>query len=225
MLTETDVTGASAFRRLFTEQAAALEVPLPDLDEPASLEEAPQPPPGPRPRAACRGRPGRDRGAAPGAPHARVHVFNTLLADKATKDRLRNYPHWLASRNLANEASDESVEALIAAVAGRYDLARRWYTLKARLLGLDRLAYYDRMAPVSRLGRAHPLRRGAAHRARLLRGLLLRAGRAPRRPSSRTATSTARPGPASAAALSAPTRCRRRTPTCCSTTPPVRTTC
>jgi oligoendopeptidase F len=34
-------------------------------------------------------------------------------------------------------------------VQGRYDLARRWYTLKARLLGLDRLAYYDRMAPVS----------------------------------------------------------------------------
>ena len=27
-------------------------------------------------------------------------------------DRLRGYPHWLASRNLANEASDESVEAL-----------------------------------------------------------------------------------------------------------------
>ena len=79
----------------------------------------------------------------------RAFVFNTLLQDKATKDRLRGYPHWLASRNLANEASDESVEALIEAVQGRYDLARRWYALKARLLGLDRLAYYDRMAPVS----------------------------------------------------------------------------
>ena len=76
-------------------------------------------------------------------------MFNTLLGDKATKDRLRSYPHWLASRNLANEASDESVEALIEAVQSRYDLARRWYALKARLLGLDRLAHYDRMAPVS----------------------------------------------------------------------------
>ena len=65
----------------------------------------------------------------------RAFVFNTLLQDKATKDRLRGYPHWLASRNLANEASDESVEALIEAVQGRYDLARRWYALKARLLG------------------------------------------------------------------------------------------
>ena len=45
-------------------------------------------------------------------------MFNTLLADKATKDRLRDYPHWLASRNLANEASDESVAALIEAVVG-----------------------------------------------------------------------------------------------------------
>jgi oligoendopeptidase F len=41
------------------------------------------------------------------------------------------------------------VQALIEAVQGRYDLARRWYDLKARLLGLDRLAHYDRMAPVS----------------------------------------------------------------------------
>jgi oligoendopeptidase F len=34
-------------------------------------------------------------------------------------DRLRRYPHWLASRNLANEASDESVEALLDAVRAR----------------------------------------------------------------------------------------------------------
>ena len=74
----------------------------------------------------------------------RAFIFNTLLQDKATKDRLRSYPHWLASRNLANEASDESVAALIEAVAGRYELARRWYRLKARLLGLDKLAYWDR---------------------------------------------------------------------------------
>ncbi|HZN87425.1 MAG TPA: M3 family oligoendopeptidase [Thermoleophilaceae bacterium] len=148
VLTETDVTGASAFRRLFTEQAAALEVPLPDLDEPASLEEGLsrlQDPDRERRAEAARA---VTEALRPGL-RTRAYVFNTLLADKATKDRLRSYPHWLASRNLANEASDESVEALIAAVAGRYDLARRWYTLKARLLGLERLAYYDRMAPVS----------------------------------------------------------------------------
>jgi oligoendopeptidase F len=79
----------------------------------------------------------------------RGYVLNTLLADKATDDRLRRYPNWLAARNLANEASDESVAALIEAVRGRYELPRRWYRLKARLLGVDRLADYDRMAAVT----------------------------------------------------------------------------
>src|SRR5205807_2233038 len=78
----------------------------------------------------------------------RAFLFNTLLADKATDDRLRRYPHWLASRNLANEASEESVRALIEAVHGRYEIPRRWYRLKARLLGIERLADYDRMAAV-----------------------------------------------------------------------------
>ena len=148
VLTETNVTGGSAFQRLFTEQTSALEVPLPDRDEPASLEEG----------LSRLQHPDRDtrREAAAAVTESlrpnlrtRAFVFNTLLQDKSTKDRLRGYPHWLASRNLANEASDESVEALVQAVHGRYDLARRWYGLKSRLLGLDRLAHYDRMAPVS----------------------------------------------------------------------------
>ncbi len=76
-------------------------------------------------------------------------MLNTLLAEKMVDDRLRSYPHWLASRNLSNEASDESVAALIEAVRGRYELPRRWYRLKAGLLGMDRLADYDRMAAVT----------------------------------------------------------------------------
>jgi len=78
----------------------------------------------------------------------RGFILNTLLHDKSVDDRLRDYPHWLASRNLANEASDESVRALVHAVRERYELARRWYRLKARMLGLDRLADYDRSAAV-----------------------------------------------------------------------------
>ena len=38
--------------------------------------------------------------------------------------------------------------ALVEAVRGRFDIPQRWYTLKAKLLGLDRLADYDRSAPV-----------------------------------------------------------------------------
>ncbi|HWF55610.1 MAG TPA: oligoendopeptidase, partial [Solirubrobacteraceae bacterium] len=69
----------------------------------------------------------------------RGFIFNTLAYDKSVEDRLRHYPNWLASRNLANEASDESVMALIKAVRARYDIPQRWYALKAKLLGIDRL--------------------------------------------------------------------------------------
>ena len=148
VLTELDVSGASAFKRLFTEQVSSLEVELPDREEPAPFEEA----------LSLMLDPDRDqrRAAATGVTEAlrpglrtRGYLLNTLLQDKATKDRLRSYPTWISSRNLSNEASDESVEALIEAVSSRYELARRWYRLKARLLGLDRLAFYDRSAPVS----------------------------------------------------------------------------
>jgi oligoendopeptidase F len=78
----------------------------------------------------------------------RGFIYNTLVFDKSVEDRLRKYPNWLASRNLANEASDESVLALIEAVRRRYDIPQRWYVLKAKLLGVERLADYDRSAPV-----------------------------------------------------------------------------
>lgn len=77
-----------------------------------------------------------------------AYIFNTLLAEKASDDRLRQYPHWLAARNLANEISDEAVAGLVTAVRERYDLVARYYHLKRRLLGLDELYDYDRYAPV-----------------------------------------------------------------------------
>ena len=80
--------------------------------------------------------------------HPLTYVFNTLLADKHTNDRLRKYPHWLKPRNLANEISDESVQALVDAVTGQYLLVHRFYRLKKQLLGVDEMLEYDRYAPV-----------------------------------------------------------------------------
>lgn len=80
--------------------------------------------------------------------HALTFVFNTILADKASDDRLRHYDHWLASRNEDNEVDDETVEALIEAVTSNYDLVARFYRLKQQLLGLDELYDYDRYAPI-----------------------------------------------------------------------------
>ena len=80
-----------------------------------------------------------------------AYVFNTVLADKASTDRLRGYDHWLASRNHANEITADSVDALIGAVTGRYDLSQRFYRLKKRLLGLDEMMDYDRYAPLPQI--------------------------------------------------------------------------
>lgn len=136
VMTEKAVTGRGAWARLFTEQIAGVRVPLDD--EETTLDAALS-------RLASPDREERRAVAEavttalePGL-RTRAFIFNTLLADKATDDRLRHYPSWLTSRNLSNEASDESVQALIEAVRSRYDLPQRWYRLKARLLGVDQI--------------------------------------------------------------------------------------
>ncbi len=81
--------------------------------------------------------------------HSLTYIFNTLLADKASNDRIRGLTHWLQTRNIGNEISDETAEALINAVTSRYDLVARFYHLKAKILGLSPLYDYDRYAPIS----------------------------------------------------------------------------
>jgi len=166
IVSEKALTGASAWTRLFEEltSAIAVELPLangvPDADvgagagagrerpEKVALDVAlsrlslPE-------REVRRATAEAVTAALTPGLRTRAFLFNTLLADKATDDRLRSYPHWLAARNLANEASDESVHALVEAVRGRYEIPRRWYRLKAKLLGLEKLADYDRMAAVT----------------------------------------------------------------------------
>ncbi|MBA3746004.1 MAG: M3 family oligoendopeptidase [Solirubrobacterales bacterium] len=148
ILAEKSVTGGAAWDRLFSEQVSALTVELPDESEPVTLDAA-------LARLMSGDRDVRRTASEhitaalePGL-RTRAFIFNTLLHDKATDDRLRTYPNWLAARNLSNEASDESVQALLTAVRNRYELARRWYRLKAQLLGIERLADYDRMAAVT----------------------------------------------------------------------------
>lgn len=75
-------------------------------------------------------------------------VFNTILADKFTNDRLRKYEHWLSSRNLSNQIDDKTVNALVEAVQKKYKLVQRYYKLKTRLLDLDLMYDYDRYAPI-----------------------------------------------------------------------------
>jgi oligoendopeptidase F len=150
VLAEKTLTGAGAWTRLFEELTSTIEVEL-DGDgaaETVALDVALSRLSSPQRELRRAAAEAVTDALAPGL-RTRAFVFNTLLSDKAVDDRLRSYPNWLAARNLANEASDESVRALIEAVRGRYEIARSWYRLKAGLLGIERLADYDRMAAVT----------------------------------------------------------------------------
>ena len=146
ILAEKSITGSAAWQRLFTDLTAAIEI---EIDgEKVTLEEGLS-------RQLHHDRAVRESSAVaitkalePGL-RTRGFIYNMLAQDKATDDRLRNFSHWLQSFNISQEASDDSVEALVTAVKNRYELVHRWYALKARIFGLDRLAYYDRNAAVS----------------------------------------------------------------------------
>ena len=148
IITEKAVSGVSAWSRLYEEVLGALRVDLDGEAEPVSLETA-------MAKLYSSDRDER-RGAAeavtvalePGL-RTRTSIFNTILVDKWIDDRLRGYPTWISSRNLANETTDDAVQALIDAATSRYDVPQRYYRLKAKLLGLDKLEYYDRFAPVA----------------------------------------------------------------------------
>lgn len=79
----------------------------------------------------------------------RGYIFNIILQDKSIDDRVREFPSWISSRNLANETSDAAVQALVEAVTGRYDVCIRYYRVKRKLLGVGDLHEWDRYAPIS----------------------------------------------------------------------------
>ncbi len=145
ILAEKSISSQAAWGRLFGELCAAIRVDLDDqeLTLEVALSRLQSPDREVRRVAAA----AASAALEPGL-RTRGFIYNTLVYDKSVEDRLRHYPHWLASRNLANEASDESVMALIEAVRNRFDIPQRWYRLKAKLLGVERLADYDRSAPV-----------------------------------------------------------------------------
>src|SRR5712671_1365844 len=76
-------------------------------------------------------------------------ITNTLAKDKEIEDRWRGFPRPISARNLSNYVEDEVVDALIAAVRQSYpDLSHRYYRLKARWFGVERLPFWDRNAPL-----------------------------------------------------------------------------
>jgi oligoendopeptidase F len=83
------------------------------------------------------------------APHLSVlaQCYDSLVADRLAVDALRGYADPMEQRNLENELDPGVVEELLAACGARHDLAQRWFKVKARLLGLERLDTIDLVAP------------------------------------------------------------------------------
>ncbi len=78
---------------------------------------------------------------------ARVH--NTLAKEKEIEDRWRGFETAQMSRHLSNHMEPSVVEALRNAVVEAYPrLSHRYYRLKAKWLGLDKLQVWDRNAPL-----------------------------------------------------------------------------
>jgi oligoendopeptidase F len=76
-------------------------------------------------------------------------ITNTLAKDKEISDRWRKFADVADSRHLANRVEREVVEALVSAVTEAYPrLSHRYYALKARWFGKERLSHWDRNAPL-----------------------------------------------------------------------------
>jgi len=146
LLHEKEVTGRSAWSRLFDETMAALRVPVggEQLTVGDALNKLSD----------------RNRAVREEAGHAIGRVFadnvrlfslitNTLAKDKEISDTWRHYPRPASARNRGNMVEDEVVDALVRAVSEDYPrLSHRYYRLKAGWLGLERLEHWDRNAPL-----------------------------------------------------------------------------
>ena len=147
-LHDQSVVGTAAWNRLFDETMAGLEFTV--GGEPLNLE------------ATLNLLSDQDRGRRQAGAEALATVFraklplfarvtNTLTKEKEIEDRWRKLPTPQFSRHLANDVEPEVVEALRNAVVAAYPrLSHRYYALKARWMGLDKLEVWDRNAPLPR---------------------------------------------------------------------------
>ncbi len=146
LLHEKEVTGHAAWNRLFDETTASMRVPVngEDLTLSAALNKLSDP------DRAVRQAAGKAVGAAMAAQEKLFSLItNTLTKDKEIIDSWRKYPTSASARNRSNMVEDEVVAALNEAVTASYGkLAHRYYTMKAKWLGLEKLQYWDRNAPL-----------------------------------------------------------------------------
>ena len=78
------------------------------------------------------------------------HTYNNILLNRSIEDKLRNYDKPESFRHLLNNIDQKSVDALTGAVVESYaKISHRYYKLKAKLLGREKIEYWDRNAPIN----------------------------------------------------------------------------
>jgi oligoendopeptidase F len=146
LLHEKEVTGASAWSRLFDETISGMRIDLggEELTLSAVLNRLSDP------KREVREAAGKAIGAEIGKREKLFSLItNTLAKDKEIIDGWRHYPAPSSYRNRSNMVEDEVVAALADAVVESYPkLSHRYYAMKAKWLGLEKLEYWDRNAPL-----------------------------------------------------------------------------
>ncbi|CAA7627729.1 Oligoendopeptidase F-like protein [Candidatus Terasakiella magnetica] len=146
MLHERQVVGAAAWNRLFDESMARLRFPL-DGKEVTSAEVLNQmsDKDGVKRKAAAKS---LGKVLGDNAPLFAL-ITNTLAKEKEIDDKWRHYPRPTSYRNLSNQVEDHVVDALVEAVKGCFPLlSHRYYAMKAKWFGVEKLDYWDRNAPL-----------------------------------------------------------------------------
>lgn len=81
--------------------------------------------------------------------HLFTFIYNMVMKDKAIEDEKRGFKSPVSARNMSEDISDKSVEVLTKTVKQHYkDIAHRFYKLKAKWLGMKKINYWDRNAPL-----------------------------------------------------------------------------
>src|SRR5262249_33249739 len=149
ILDDKAVTGRAAFVRLFDETVSTLKFPFEQegRSELLSMQQINaklyDPDRSVRQAAAA----GWTRGLQENA-RLLTFIFNNLVLDHHSDCNLRHFDNPMGPRHLANEITQEVVEALMTATERHHQTVQRYYRLKGKLLGLDPLYDYDRYAPL-----------------------------------------------------------------------------
>jgi oligoendopeptidase F len=78
-----------------------------------------------------------------------AQITNTLAKDKEISDRWRGFKDIADARHLSNRIEPEVVDALVKAVRAAFpQLSHRYYAMKAKWLGKEKLEHFDRNAPL-----------------------------------------------------------------------------